>query len=350
MHYLDFKHGGNVLELQRKYQRKFIDFSANINPLGIPAIVKKCLIKDIDSILHYPSDGGVLKRKIAKFWNVEEENILLGNGSIELIYLLANAFKPKKTNIFVPSFSEYERAARSVGSEICFIKLKESNGFEIGLSPFSKCDMCFIGNPNNPTGNLLLEDKQVLKKLFSSLFVVDEAFMDFLPDQNKVTLIWEAVKNKKVCVLRTFTKYYAIPGLRCGYLIAHKQVVKRLSSFQVLWSVNTLAQGVAEKLLEDNVFKDKTDHIIERERKFLIDKLSEIDGLECYPSKANFLLIKIKDSRWKPNMLQEKLFMRGLLVRDCSNFRSIGKNFIRIAVRLRKENVILVKELKKLLD
>ena len=225
--------------------------------------------------------------------------------------------------------------------------MKESNGFEIEPGMFPKCDMCFVGNPNNPTGNLLIKDKIILKKLSSEMLVIDEAFMDFLPDQMRFTLIGEAVKSKKICVLRTFTKYYAIPGLRLGYLIAHKQVVKKLNSFQVPWSVNTLAQSVAEKLLKDNAFKGKTDHVIKKERKFLVDKLSEISGVECYPSKTNFLLMKIKNSYMKSNMLQEKLFKKGILIRDCSNFRGLGKKFIRIAVRKRVENKKLIDEIKK---
>ena len=345
---LDNTHGGNILNVQKKHKKKLIDFSANINPIGLPLNVKKALAKNIGSIVHYPGDGRELKAKIAQHWKIKEENILLGNGSVELIYLLMNALRPKKTTICIPAFSEYERAAKSVNSKIQFFKLRESNGFKIepGIAP--QCDACFIGNPNNPTGNLLIDKKKLLKRIPANLFVIDEAFMDFLQDQKDISLIGEAVKSKKICVLRTFTKYYAIPGLRLGYLIAHQQVVKKLSRFQPPWSVNALAQVAAERLLADSGFKDKTDHVIEKERKLLFEGLSRIDGLKCYPSEANFLLIKIKNLRFRSsNILQEELVKRGILIRDCSNFRGLGRNFIRVAVRNRTENEKLIREIKK---
>lgn len=346
---LNFSHGGNILDVQKKYKRKFIDFSASINPSGLPLSVEKALVKNIDSILHYPPSDRKLKAKIAKYWKVDECNILLGNGSNELIYLLMNALRPKKTNIFVPAFSEYERAARSVKSKIRFLKLRERDGFKIEPEMFPECDVCFIGNPNNPTGNLLIDDKKILKKLPSGMFVVDEAFMDFLPGQRCFTMIGNAVKSKKICVLRTFTKYFAIPGLRLGYLIAHKQVVKGLDSFQSPWSINTLAQIAAERLIEDSSFKIRTDSIVKKEREFLFAEISKISGLKCYPSKANFLLIKIYDPSVNSEILQRDLLKRGILIRDCSNFRGLSKKFIRVAVRRRKENAVLLTALKQLL-
>ncbi|MBU0878600.1 MAG: aminotransferase class I/II-fold pyridoxal phosphate-dependent enzyme, partial [Candidatus Omnitrophica bacterium] len=197
---LNFAHGGNVYEVKREYKKDVIDFSANINPLGLPAGIKKALCKNFDKILHYPeSQPKKLQRKIAQYWGISEENILLGNGSVELIYLIAHTFKPKIAAIPAPSFCEYQRAAKSVGSRIRFLKLKEREGFKLNLSHLPYADILFLCNPNNPTGNLIAENSDFIEKLSYKLNVVDEAFMDVtsrISDWNEAVNIAKKLQNK----------------------------------------------------------------------------------------------------------------------------------------------------------
>lgn len=346
---LIFLHGGNIYEAERKYKREIIDFSANINPLGLTSIVKRAILNNFDRVLHYPDPEALdITRKISKYWGIGQDNILIGNGSVELIYLITFTYRPKIALIPTPTFSEYERAVRSTGCKIQFSKLKEENEFKANFPNSSKADILFLCNPNNPTGNLILKNKEI-ENLPKKLLVVDEAFMDFLPDEENHTLIWKAQKDKKIIVLRTFTKFFALPGLRIGYLVAHKEIIKKLRLYQVPWSVNSFAQLAGELVLDDKEYKRHTLNLINKERKYLFNQILKIMGLRPYPSVANFLLIKIEKSNLISNSLVKELLKKGIFVRNCSNFRNLNNKFIRIAVRTHRENLKLIGALKDVL-
>ncbi len=344
---LSFRHGGNIYECERKYKRKVIDFSANINPLGLPRQVRQTIADNLAKTLHYPDVRAGITAKIADFWGVDEKNVLLGNGSAQLIYLIVSAFRPASALIPVPTFSEYERAARNAGSRIIFLKLREKEDFKLKTCGLDKADIFFLCNPNNPTGNLLLPQRSQLKQITGSgLLVADEAFMDFLPDQRDYTLVAQAVQSRKIIVLRTFTKFFALPGLRIGYLIAHHQVVDKLKQHQPPWSINVLAQSAAEAILGQRDYSERTYRVIARERRFLFEQLKRIPGLSPYPSVTNFLLVRLAGPDMSAEYLQAMLVKRGILIRDCGNFRNLDKRYFRIAVRSRQENLKLIKELR----
>jgi threonine-phosphate decarboxylase len=346
MGHLDFLHGGNIYQAERKQKKGIIDFSANINPLGLSSQVKKAISNNLDRVLHYPDpEAWVITQKIAQHWGIGRENIIIGNGSVEFIYLIAFTYRPKLLLIPAPSFSEYERAGRCVGSQLRFLELDEEHEFKPDLTEIGKTDLLFLCNPNNPTGNLVLKNQEI-KTLPGRLLVIDEAFMDFLPDEERHTLIRRAQKDKKIIVIRTFTKFYALPGLRIGYLVAHKETVQRLKRHQVPWSVNSLAQLAGEYLLDDREYHRLTLQLIDNERFYLFNKISNIKGLKPYPAVANFLLIKIKNRKLTSGSLAKELLKKGILIRDCSNFRNLNNKFIRIAVRSRKENEKLISAFK----
>jgi len=360
---LDFSHGGNIYDVQGRYRKKIIDFSANINPLGLPGRIKKAIYKNFARILHYPDRrASNITQKIAKYWGIDKENILLGNGSCELIYLIMSTFKPKSMSIPVPTFSEYERAAKSTKTQVQFIKLKEKEDFRLNLSQFNKADVFFLCNPNNPTGNLILPSlrakrsnlkDRLLRRDFvsprndSSKIVIDEAFMDFLPDQKNYTFVWKALRCKKIIVLRSFTKFFALPGLRIGYLVAHKEVIDQLKHNRPPWNTNCLAQLAAELIINDREYLKRTYKLIESQRQFLFEQLAKIGWLKAYPSVTNFLLLKIERVGMTATSLQAILLKKGILIRDCSNFRNLNDKYIRIAVRSHKENLKLITALKK---
>jgi len=341
-----FKHGGNIYGIKKKRPEEIIDFSANINPLGLPLQLKKAVCENFNRILHYPDpEARGITRAISEYWKIKKENILVGNGSVELIYLIASCFKPKTTLIHAPTFSEYERAARTVKSKIKILRLKEGEGFSFNISGIGSLDMLFLCNPNNPTGNLLFNAGRIIDKLPVKLAVIDEAFMDFLPNQKDHTLIPRAVKSKKIVALRTLTKFFALPGLRIGYLVAHKEIVNRLKEYQPPWSVNSLAQLAGQIILTDKGYIRKTCDLIVKERNFLFKQIEKSEGLKAYPSFANFVLIKIEKKDLTSTYLAKRLIKKGLLVRDCVNFKGLGNKFIRIAVRIRKENLKLLRSL-----
>lgn len=343
---MNFSHGGNIFEARRKYNRKLIDFSANINPLGLPAAARKIIAKNIDKISYYPDVKlAGLAGKIAGQWGINEENIILGNGSAELIYLVLSAFRPKNSIIVIPSFSEYERAARAQGSKITFLKLDEKFRLDLSLSD-ANADMVFLCNPNNPTGNIILEDKRAVERWTDSLVVIDEAFMDFVPGQKKYSFVRDAARKENIVVIRSFTKFFALPGIRIGYMSAHKKNIARLKECLPPWNTNCLALAAAAAILEEKKYIEKSYALIEKERKFLFEGLNDIKGLNPYPSSANFILIKIEHDDLTSDVLAEKLIEKGFLVRDCRNFRGLNNKYIRIAVRLRRENEKLISALR----
>ncbi len=342
-------HGGNIYEVIHKFRREVIDFSANINPLGLTRRAKRELLKNIGRISHYPDpDSRDLVREIARYWGIEEANILLGNGSSELVYLLAFVLRPQKVVIPAPTFSEYERAVRLVKGKIKWLMLKEVEDFTLNLSPFGETDWLIICNPNNPTGNLLVEERRI-DHPFARLVLVDEAFLDFLPDERRHTFVWKATQEKRFVVLRSFTKFFALPGLRLGYLIGHKDLIHFLKRASVPWNINVFAQLLARLMISDKGYIRRTRELIRKERSFLYRELGKIEGLKPFPSVVNFLLVKIEDGKINSFILTRRLIHQGILIRNCWDFRYLSDRFIRIAVRSHRENVKLIHALKEIL-
>jgi len=347
---VDFSHGGNIYVVKEKYAKDVIDFSASINPLELPKGVRGVLSRAHESIIHYPDpEAKSLTTAIAGYLNICEENILAGNGSMELIYLIVQALKPRTTAILVPTFSEYERAARCANSKIYFIELNEKKGFMPQAPCPDRQDLLFLCNPNNPTGNLILEDPSAVKRYNAGLIVVDESFMDFLGDERKRTLLRQATRSRNIIVLRTFTKFFALAGLRIGYLVAHKDLIRKLKACRIPWSVNALSQEAGEAALRDKNYINKTRLLVEKERNFLLKGLNAIGGLKPYPSVANFILVKIGRGRMSAACLKEKLIRRGILIRDCANFRGLNDRYFRVAVRSRTENLKLLAALRQVI-
>jgi threonine-phosphate decarboxylase len=343
-----YKHGGNIYEIKPGKRGSILDFSASINPLGIPPGVKKLLSSQLKNLVYYPdSESRQLTSAIADYWGIKEENILVGNGSTELIYIVLNAFQAGTVTLTVPSFTEYERAARVSKCRVQFLCLQEDRGFLFNPGYVKKSDMIFLCNPNNPTGNLVVNSQLDPGAIPADKIIIDEAFMDFVQEEDVYTLIPKAAKSEKLIVLRSLTKLFALPGLRIGYLIAHSDTVKTLKKHQVPWSVNMLAQEAAGRALTEDMFRQRSKELIARERKFLYERLSRLKGLEPYPSAANFILVKINQKCLTSSTLREKLLKKDILIRDCANFRGLNGQFIRVAVRTRKENMQLVQALEE---
>lgn len=353
-------HGGNIYKAALESgisEEKIMDFSASINPLGVSAKVKEVILQELDPLVNYPDpDTKELRHKISRHLGLDPENILCGNGSTELIYLIPRALKPKSVLITAPAFSEYERACRlNYESSIMSYELKEKNNFQINPDEFISamtgemnstphCDMAFLCNPNNPTGSLLKRE-EVLKiaeaaRESKCFLVVDEAFIDFTPDES---VIADVRDNPYLMVLRSMTKFYALTGLRIGYGVFHKDLIERIKEFKEPWTVNNLAQKAAIAALEDSVYVDKTFNLINEEKAFMEKRFRETE-IKYFPSAANYYLLKIENAGDVVSSLRKK----GMLVRDCSNYKGLGRSYIRVAVKSHKHNEALLEELLKL--
>lgn len=355
------EHGGNIWQAKREYGlevNQILDFSANINPLGFPKSLKRIISQNIEKLDTYPDpECSILKIKLAKSIGLLPENLLIGNGSVELIYSIVKALSPKSVLIPTPTFSEYEKTAKLNKAKFIFLPSNEKENFKINLKKLltsaSGVDLVFLCNPNNPTGFLFLKDK--LMTVLSAckkkdwILVCDEAFIDFVKDGQNITLLKEVTKVKKLLVLRSFTKFFALPGLRIGYLAADKRLIDKISPYQPPWSVNILAQQVASEIIKDEDYIRRNKEFIFKEREFLFKELEKIKNLQAFPPSANFILCRLKKVGFNSTVLSKKLGKLGILIRDCSNFQGLDNHYFRVAVRKREENLKLLASLKKVL-
>ena len=325
---------------------KMLDFSSNVNPLGFPGVVKKSL--NIAKISTYPDhDSTKLKQRLAKYLKISTNYITVGNGATEIIYDFCRATITKsKVLIATPTFSEYESASCLCGAKPrFFITMDLQADLERFVQKIPKNGVVFLCNPNNPTGKLVPRHiiLQIIKsaKAKSAMVFVDECFVELAIPQNQ-SVIDLVPKHENLFVLRSLTKSFGLAGLRLGYGVGSKTLVSVLERIKIPWSVNGLAQEAGIAALDDGMFFAKTQRLIKKESKFLIDSISNMDGFFCYDTDTNFILIK---TRQPAKTLQKKLLHQNILVRDCSNFRGLDNHHIRIAVRTHKENQKLVSAL-----
>lgn len=327
---------------------EIIDFSSNVGPLGIPPPVKQILKKILDKMSLYPDlDSTSLRSDLKKYVGFPESNLIVGNGAIEIIYNFCNAFLAKKKILIpAPTFSEYESASKLVDCKIEFFKtMNLSENLDLFISKIPTNGCVFICNPNNPTGNIL--SKKQLKQIIltakkKSCFVfVDECFIELVPKSNESVLPL-IKKFDNLFVLRSLTKSFGLAGIRIGYGVGSKQMIKILQKIKIPWSVNSLAQDAANIALKNKSHLVKSNLIIKKESNYLENQIKKLEGFDCNSSSTNFILIKTKKDSTK---LQKKLLESKILVRDCKNFRGLNNHHIRIAVKSHKDNLKLVKAL-----
>ncbi len=321
-----------------------VDFSANLNPLGPPVSVMQAIQQALPRIVDYPDPlGQDVLSALAKKWALPESHFLLGNGAAELIFLAMRLIRPRRVATVAPAFREYEQAARVEGAEIVRVPLTAETGFAVEPEPLMRVlhevDMLVLANPNNPTGRCvepaILDRLLAAAKEMDKWLLVDEAFLDFLPDDETRSLISQVPVADKLVVIRSLTKFFAIPGIRIGYVAAAEQAIPKMRELQIPWSVNTLAQAAAAAGLADADFQRSTIEWLQIEREYLAQRLRD-KGYRVVPSDANFLLVQRDDveiGKWWP-----KLAAKGLFVRDCRSFAGLDGTYFRIAVRTRAEN------------
>ncbi len=355
MNHRNHEHGGNLRKLALEAGRSpedLLDFSANINPLGPPDWLRPLISSHLSSLVHYPDpDSSSLRASISNHYTVKEEEVLVGNGSTEIIHLLPRALPIDGALLPVPSYSDYINAVELAGKVVEKISLKEEEAFQLDLSlldeKISAGQLVFIGQPNNPTG--LLFDPPALRTLASkhpsTFFVVDEAFFDFVEEAE--SLIYNRPSN--VIVLRSFTKFYAIPGLRLGFVVADPSVIQKIRKIMPLWSVNGLAQAVGEHALQDHPYAMRSRAFVRQQREFLLNEMQSIPGLTVFSGQANFLLVRLDRQDVDGPALARQMLSSGIAIRVCDNFEGLDRRFFRIAVRSEDENRKLLHALGKAL-
>ena len=351
-----FAHGGNIRELAARAGReatRILDLSANINPRGPPECLRAVVSRHLEEVVHYPDPDCVeLVDAMAARFSVRPAEVVAGNGSTDLLYALPRVAGVARALVPVPSYSDYVRASEMAGLEVETVALEERRGFALDWHALADRlrgdEMVVVGHPNNPTG--LLFDKAAFAGIAqdhpSTTFVIDEAFMDFV--QGDQSLIGARLSN--VVVLRSMTKFYAIPGLRLGCAIASEPMADRLRQQVLPWSVNSLAQAVGAAVLSDEAYADRTRQCTRELREALGRALEKIDGFHVYPGAANYLLIRIDRPDPDAATLAERLLKQGIAIRVCSNYDGLDGRFFRVAVRCEEENERLCSALAAALD
>lgn len=370
-------HGGNIFQFaheQRIEPYEVIDFSANINPLGPSQRGLSALEAQLRYISHYPdaTNDDVLNT-IADTYGMNKNQIVVGNGAAELLYAICRL--PGYTGAFVPApgFSEYKEALEASQipvRDIYYRPRVDDNGkpyFEVpylALETFSAelkgqdgRIIVFLGNPNNPDGTLL--DKNHIRTLASmlkdsnSLLVIDESFIDFVGNDtlqdNEYSMRSLANEFDNIIVVHSFTKFYAIPGLRIGAAFSNPHIINQLNTFIPTWSVNTLAQAYTQSALNDVEYVKWTKQVLHEEQHYMYNALDAIAGITVYPPSANFILFHIEQEGVTADSINEALKKHNMIVRNCDSYMGLNSQWVRVAIKDHDNNVRLVDTLTDIL-
>ncbi|MDD3360694.1 MAG: histidinol-phosphate transaminase [Hespellia sp.] len=338
-------HGGDIYTY-----KGMTDYSSNINPFGPSAAVIEAAQQSLLDMGAYPdSRCGSLSQALSQNLGVEKSWLLFGNGAADLIFSLCFAEKPKKALLTAPSFAEYAQALTAAGCEIQYARLKEEAEFALTEDYLDELtedlDMIFLCSPNNPTGKIIQKDllKQILDKCrtLGIRMVMDECFYEFTDHPKQVTMQEFLAETPELVILRAFTKMYAMPGLRLGYLLcSDRQLQRRMESVRQTWSVSIPAQAAGVAALDERNRVEETRKYVKHQREWMEDHLTRI-GVKYVKSSANYILL---DS---PYDLFERLKEKGFLIRSCENYVGLRRGYYRIAVKKKEENEKLLEAIEE---
>ena len=370
-------HGGNIFQFaheQRIEPYEVVDFSANINPIGPSQRGLDALNAQLRYISHYPdaTNDDVLNA-IADTYGMDKHQITVGNGAAELLYAICRL--PGYTGAFVPApgFSEYKEALEASKipvRDIFYRPREDDNGQPYFEVPYLALEtfaaelkgqdgriIVFLGNPNNPDGTLL--DKDHIRTVASmlkdanSLLVIDESFIDFVgndPLQDNEHSMRSLVNEfDNIIVVHSFTKFYAVPGLRIGAAFANETLITQLQQYIPSWSVNTLAQAYTKAALNDVDYIKRTKQELNEERAFMYNALDAIEGITVYPPSANFILFQVNQEGITANYINEELKKYNMIVRNCDSYVGLTNHWVRIAIKDHDTNIKLVDKLTDIL-
>ena len=354
---VNVRHGGRVFQAARDLGlplEQILDFSASINPLGMSDQVATAAAEAIRKSIHYPEiDAASLVDRLAEHHELLHTNLIAGNGSTALIYLIPRCFRPQRALVVTPEFGEYARSLEQVDCHIDEFPLTAENDFAFSAEKVLAAikpgtDIVYVANPGNPTGSGI--DKRELQ-LFAdrlpatTLLVVDEAFVDFCPERS---IIEEVRERENLLVLRSLTKFYAIPGLRAGYLAGPEKIVLHLTKQNEPWALATPSIAAACACLDDDAYRERSCKLVPQWRQQMVDGIEALN-VRVFPSVANYLLMQLPPEGPMAGTVARMLYQQGILVRDCSDFSSLDERYLRVAVRGAEENLRLLNGLKGLL-
>lgn len=353
----DHFHGSDLEKIEKIYgikKENITSFSANVNPLGVSYKLRETLSNHIDAITSYPDrEYTALRKCIAKYVNTDFNNIIVGNGSTELISLFIQIKCPRKALIIGPTYSEYEREISLSGGRSRYYRLDETQNFKLDIDNLQNelkddIDLLVICNPNNPTSSAIT--RKDMRKILDickqrDIFVmVDETYVEFAENIKEINSIHLTEYYNNIIILRGIAKFFAAPGLRLGYAICgNNDLLKEINKRKNPWTINSLAAIAGEIMFTDTEYIQETINLISTERKRICEKLSKCNELRIYPPTANFVLVKILSSSITSMDIFEAAIKKGFMIRDCSTFPFLDNKFIRFCFMMPEKNDELLK-------
>ena len=347
-------HGGDLVTARAAWGGDVLDFSANLNPLGMPEPVRQAAVGAVKEAVHYPDPlCRALSAAIARRDGVAPEQVLCGNGAADLVFRLAFSERPRRALVTAPTFSEYEEAVSAAGCGVVRHVLDPERDFDLTEAVLNDLepglDLTFFCTPNNPTGRVIRRElmEAILEKCRGAgiRLVVDECFLALSDGGEEASLAGYLEQYPNLLLLRAFTKSYAMPGLRLGYcLSADTALLDRLSRCAQPWSVSGPAQAAGLAAAAEPLHPLLARQLIAPERSWLTQAMEGL-GLRVFPSAANYLLFRASGV----SDLKARLLDRGVLIRSCANSPGLGEDYYRVAVRLREENQRLNQAMKEVL-
>ena len=356
-----FFHGSDIEKICSYYhldRDKIINFAANVNPLGLSALVKEAISTHLYLLSSYPDRNYTsLRETISNYCGIPADFVLPGNGSSELISLLIEEKAPRHTLILGPTYSEYSRELSFSGSTQEYYHLQEGSNFVLDIDDLCRTlrqgyDFLILCNPNNPTSSAV--SQQELRRLLAfcrdrNIFVmIDETYIEFVPDIQAFTAVPLTMEFQNLMVLRGVSKFFAAPGLRMGYGISgNNDFLAKMRNKQTPWSLNSLGAFAGELMLRDQKYISKTRELILSERKRLFQALSEMPAYQVYPAYANFFLLKIQKEGLTSFQVFENCIKNRLMIRDCSSFQCLDGEYIRFCIMMPEDNDRLLEVLRQ---
>lgn len=346
-------HGGDVYGVSAKLGigvEECIDFSANINPLGIPDNVKAAMEAAITQSIHYPDpECRMLTQALAESLHVRPETILCGNGGADILYRIVYASRPGRAVVPAPTFLAYEEALGQVGARVSHYRMDERMEVREDIVEMisEETDLLFLCTPNNPTG-LLIADKVLAAVLARAAetgtrVVLDECFMDFVAEEERRSMLKATTHYQNLVVVKSFTKMYGIPGIRLGYGVSSDAAfLQKMREAGQTWPVNSIALAAGLAALREERFVRESVEYVRREREWMAKELRKL-GLFVYDGQADYLFFRAPGRE----DLYERLLEGRIIIRRCGNYENLTAEHYRVAVKRHEENVMLIQQLKE---
>lgn len=344
-------HGSDLEVISQKYriaQDSILPYASNVNPLGMSPVAKESLIEYVDVIQEYPERKYArLRTAIANYCDVNMEQIILGNGTSELIRTAFNTVMPKKTLIIGPTYSEYKTAAQLVESEVEMYMLNQLEDFELDVPKFidhlyEAIDMVVICNPNNPTGKAITKDNMSLIldacSRLNIFVMVDETYVEFVQNVPLTTSVTLTKSFDNLLVLRSTSKFFCTPGLRLGYAITkNNEFLSATDNSKIPWNINSLA-SVASVMFSDEHYMNLTSSLIQTERNLIYSALCSRKTIKVFKPDANFVLIKLLKEDLTATEVFEYCLQKGFMIRDCTDYEGLGEKYVRFCFLKPEQN------------